>query len=127
MKDSRIGTYGATALVLVLGLRVALVSTLLQGSAVRASLALIGANVVGRGCAVAVMALLPYAGDAEHAKAKPLATAVPRVSVVAAIALTALAVARQWLGQRLGGYTGDTLGAAEQLTEVAVLLVLAVS
>jgi adenosylcobinamide-GDP ribazoletransferase len=32
---------------------------------------------------------------------------------------------RRWLKRRLGGYTGDTLGAAEQLTEVAVLLALA--
>jgi adenosylcobinamide-GDP ribazoletransferase len=31
-------------------------------------------------------------------------------------------VMRRWLARRLGGYTGDTLGAAEQLGEVAVLL-----
>lgn len=31
---------------------------------------------------------------------------------------------RRWLWARLGGYTGDTLGAAEQLTEVAVLMAL---
>ena len=32
-----------------------------------------------------------------------------------------LAAAR-WLSLRLGGYTGDTLGAAQQVTELAVLL-----
>ena len=31
---------------------------------------------------------------------------------------------RRWLRARLGGYTGDTLGATEQLTEVAVLMTL---
>jgi len=29
---------------------------------------------------------------------------------------------RQWLQRRLGGYTGDGLGATEQLAEIAVLL-----
>ncbi|MBW8828519.1 MAG: adenosylcobinamide-GDP ribazoletransferase [Burkholderiales bacterium] len=153
MKDSRIGTYGATALVLVLGLRVALIATLLQRGAAFASIALIGAHVAGRGCAVALMATLPYAGDAEHAKARPLATAVPGASAVAAVVMVLLMVAglgatglageivrwivvvfcsmfvllamRAWLAARLGGYTGDTLGATEQLTEVAVLMALA--
>ena len=155
MKDSRIGTYGAAALVLVLGLRVALLAALLQRGALTAALALVGANVLGRGCAVAVMAWLPYAGDAEHAKAKPLATAVRPGSALAAAGLAALIAAglaacdaggtarawawavagagtvavalamRRWLGRRLGGYTGDTLGATEQLAEVAVLLALA--
>lgn len=153
MKDSRIGTYGATALVLVLGLRVALIATLLQRGAVFASIALIGAHVAGRGCAVALMATLSYAGDAEHAKAKPLATAVPGASAVGGVVMGLLVVAglgatglagdivrwiavvicamfvllamRAWLAARLGGYTGDTLGATEQLTEASVLMALA--
>lgn len=152
MKDSRIGTYGAAALVVVLGLRMALVASLLQRSQLDAMLALTAACVTGRGGAVALMALLPYAGDAAHAKAKPLATAVPANSVWIAMALTvamlavaaafgprenlgrwAFAVAasmgvvvtmRRWLMRRLGGYTGDTLGATEQLIEVTMLLVL---
>ena len=40
-------------------------------------------------------------------------------------ALAALGVAwamRAWLRRRLGGYTGDGLGATEQLAEIAVLL-----
>ena len=153
MKDSRIGTYGAAALVLGLGLRVALVATLAAADATAVALALVAAHTLGRTAAVGLMACLPYAGDAEHAKAKPLALAVPRASVAVALAAGAavlgalawvpggftptrwLAVAgaavavvgamRRWLRQRLGGYTGDALGATEQLTEMAVLLVLA--
>jgi adenosylcobinamide-GDP ribazoletransferase len=34
-------------------------------------------------------------------------------------------VMRRWLRRRLGGYTGDTLGATQQGTEAAVLLALA--
>jgi adenosylcobinamide-GDP ribazoletransferase len=168
MKDSRIGTYGAAALVLSLGLRVALLGSLAAVDPLGAALALVAAHVVGRTAAVMVMAWLPYAGDAEHAKAKPLATAVDAASVqwaavwgLALLAGLALADAsvgladgqagdlslldgmsmrwlwvlaatagvvwamRRWLTQRLGGYTGDALGATEQFTEMAVLLVLA--
>jgi adenosylcobinamide-GDP ribazoletransferase len=160
MKDSRIGSYGAAALVLVLLLRVLLPATLLaQGrSPAWAVLALLLAHLFGRCAAVGVMATLPYAGDAEHAKAKPLATAVQAGALLPAIGgsvlLTGLAAAtvawgfdvapgrlaaaalftavlaaiavvlcmRRWLKRRLGGYTGDTLGATEQLAGVAVLL-----
>jgi adenosylcobinamide-GDP ribazoletransferase len=34
---------------------------------------------------------------------------------------------RRWLQRRLAGYTGDTLGAAEQFGELAVLLAFAAS
>lgn len=153
MKDSRIGTYGAAALLLGFTLRVGLVATLAVANVWAAMLALVAAHAVGRTAAVGVMAWLPYAGDAAHAKAKPLALAVPRATVAAALSVGVLvlcvlaavfgvfsptrwlAVAaagamvawamRLWLHQRLGGYTGDTLGATEQLAEMAVLLVLA--
>lgn len=150
MKDSRIGSYGATALILMLGLRTALLAALLGHGWRFAAAALVASHVLARAAAVALMVLLPYAGDAEHAKAKPLARSVARRDAVAAagwcgvpLALlgslatggraTAAAVAavlvvlamRRWLDRRLGGYTGDTLGATEQLAEVAVLLALA--
>lgn len=106
-------------------------------------------HALARWVSVAVMAELPYAGDEAHAKAKPLARGVPRLQVLAAAGwllplslavgalapggaavpaatvLAAVLVAlgmRRWLRQRLGGYTGDTLGAAEQLAEAAILL-----
>lgn len=151
MKDSRIGTYGAAALVLVLGLRIALVATLLAQGVSVAAVGLVASHMLGRAAAVVLMALLPYAGDAAHAKAKPLACAVaPRDAILAVgwclipvlflalvgapahgrwlAAVGAAAVVllmRRWLQRRLGGYTGDTLGATEQLGEVAVLLALA--
>lgn len=150
MKDSRIGTYGAVALVLILGLRVAMVSALAARSVPWAAAALIGSHAMGRGASVVVLCSLPYAGDIEHAKAKPLATSVSRTSALVAL-MTVVAVAlalgsmcghlaawaaalacvaavaagmRGWLQRRLGGYTGDTLGAVEQLGEVTALLVL---
>jgi adenosylcobinamide-GDP ribazoletransferase len=38
------------------------------------------------------------------------------------LALAGAAWCARWLNRRLGGYTGDTLGAAQQITEVLVLL-----
>lgn len=167
MKDSRIGTYGALGLVLLCLLKVAALAQaalgvpgwaapgaalaslpLLAAPVTWAALGLVLAHVLGRSAAVLVMAALPYAGDAEHAKAKPLATAVPPGSVGVTLAWVGLALAlawaagaaparllaaglaaagvaacmRRWLRRRLGGYTGDGLGATEQLSEAAVLL-----
>lgn len=151
MKDSRIGSYGAAALVLSLLLRVLLLAALLARDPWLAAGACVAAHGAGRATAVALMALLPYAGDAAQAKAAPLARA-PRAgelawalaSGAALLALTGSGAAalphaaaaalglvllvlgsRAWLMRRLGGQTGDTLGAAEQLGEIVVLLAFA--
>lgn len=148
MKDSRIGSYGALALGLSLLLRSALLAVLATRPALLAAAALLASHAFARAAAVGVMVSLPYGGDAEHAKAKPLALAVAPRNLIIALAwcaLLALAGAacgvygpkllaavvaaavvallmRQWLKRRLGGYTGDGLGATEQLAEIAVLL-----
>jgi len=163
MKDSRIGTYGGVALVFSLSIRIALLSVLASEHTVLAMIGLIGSHTLGRSAAVGVMSLLPYAGDIEHAKAKPLALSVPRITTAAAmlwtlaivvaciaigsvcadqitslpkfsisrwltvllVTVAVVVVMRHWLSKRLGGYTGDTLGATEQFGEIAVLLTLA--
>ncbi|MFG6457098.1 adenosylcobinamide-GDP ribazoletransferase [Roseateles sp. BYS96W] len=148
MKDSRIGSYGALALGLTLLLRAALLAELAARPLWGAVAALLASHALARAAAVGVMVSLPYGGDAEHAKAKPLALAVAPVNFVIALAWCALLLAllgawgiaplrlllavlaaalvalamRRWLRQRLGGYTGDGLGATEQLAEIGVLL-----
>jgi len=148
MKDSRIGSYGALALGLSLLLRAALLAVLAQRPLMGAVAALLASHSLARAAAVGVMVSLPYGGDAEHAKAKPLALAVAPFNFgvalgwcallglalsVAGIPLTRLLAAlaaatvvallmRHWLHARLSGYTGDGLGATEQLAEIAVLL-----
>jgi adenosylcobinamide-GDP ribazoletransferase len=148
MKDSRIGSYGALALALSLLLRAALIAVLAARPMLGAVSALLASHALARAAAVGVMVSLPYGGDAEHAKAKPLALAVPprnlgialgwcgllllglaglgvapqRLIVAVAAATLAGLLMRQWLQRRLGGYTGDGLGATEQLAEIAVLL-----
>jgi adenosylcobinamide-GDP ribazoletransferase len=150
MKDSRIGSYGAAALVLVLVLRVLLLAELLAREPAAAWLVLVASHAAGRATAVVLMAGLPYAGDEAHAKAKPLARAVRRRDALWAAACAAALLAgagwlgsptqaagalaglvllvlvqRRWQRRRLGGYTGDTLGATEQMGEVMVLLAFA--
>ncbi|MES3015490.1 MAG: adenosylcobinamide-GDP ribazoletransferase [Pseudomonadota bacterium] len=93
--------------------------------------------------------VLPYAGDVAHAKAKPLARRVSRAglavalgsvvlvaallvacktaqaaAVAASIVLVAFGTAwsARWLRRRLGGYTGDALGATQQISELLALL-----
>lgn len=154
MKDSRLGSYGALGLVLTLALKGAALIALATRSLPLALAACLLAHTISRASAVALMAALPYAGDAEQAKAKPLATrigaaglavalgwaavsaiglvlAAPAVLpaaraalAVAAAAVVALGCAR-WLRRRLGGFTGDTLGATQQWSELAVYLALA--
>jgi adenosylcobinamide-GDP ribazoletransferase len=153
MKDSRIGTYGAVGLLLVLGLKAAALHALALRDLHIALLALPLAHALSRTVSVALLVWLPYAGDAAHAKAKPMAmqasSGVLLVTVgwcaaglavalligwrerdvlvmVLAAAVTALLMAR-WLRGRLGGFTGDTLGAAQQGAEVAVYLALVAS
>lgn len=172
MKDSRLGTYGALGLALMLMLKAAVLTSLLtplfneidsaESSHVREVLlawtmmALIWCHAASRLVPVVLIRLLPYAGDLEHAKAKPLAMQVSWGHLLAAVAVTAAvawlmwlgfgftawpqttllsaltsstlatvlgtAVCARWFRKRLGGFTGDTLGASQQITEVLGLM-----
>lgn len=137
MRDSRVGSYGVLALLLGLGLRWGALAALLGAGAWGAVLAV---AVLSRGLLPGLMAALPHArpdglargvGPVEAlpagiALALALALALPLAgsAALAAVALAGLAVAG--LGAlaraRLGGQTGDVLGAAQQLGEIAALL-----
>ena len=143
MKDSLIGTYGTLALGITAALRVAALAALPPwvGAA-----ALIAAHAGGRLAAAAPMTVLPYAGDPAATKLtytdgplRPseialavifmLAALLPlaRTGVLAAvIGLLSGAALALWLVDRarrlIGGYSGDVLGATEQLFEVGFLL-----
>ncbi|MFV0681180.1 adenosylcobinamide-GDP ribazoletransferase [Ottowia sp.] len=152
MKDSRIGTYGAVALVLALGLKVALLALLAGAGSAQAVAALVIAHAASRLAPLVVMRCLPYVADPVHAKAKPIADAAPPGALwiaggwtlpaaavlawaygvvglaVAALAWTlVLATMLRVLRRRLQGFTGDTLGATQQVCELALYLGLALS
>ncbi len=150
MKDSRIGSYGALGLILMLGLKAACLVALAEASPLLAVLALLWGHTASRAAPVWLMHQLHYAGDAEHAKAKPLATQAGAGTLAfALLSVLALSAALAWLEpglvptlclawvvaaglsfhvqgrleRRLGGYTGDNLGACQQLVELSALLV----
>jgi len=148
MKDSRVGAYGAIAIVLVLLLKYqALVELVGKHSLLFAAAVLIAAHAVSRLMAASIMLTQRYVREDDSARAKPAAQlghasfAVALLTGIAALAilyaaganasaiLTAAASALlmrahlAWrLQRRLGGYTGDCLGAVQQLTEIAFYL-----
>ena len=150
IKDSRLSTYGVVVLLLVLALKAAALHCLATRDLLATLAALLLALAGSRTAALLLMRWLPYGGDAEHAKAKPLAQQVDRLAFAiamlwallaaasaavflpgAALLAAAMAVAittpcmARWVQRRLGGYTGDTLGATQQFAELAVYLALA--
>src|SRR6201996_8058138 len=143
MKDSRIGTYGVLALGFGIALRVASLAEMPLWSA---AAALIAAHAAARITPALVMNALPYAGDTAAMKVSyseasvsgydmrfamlvvlcalvPLAF-VSIVSVITGLLLGAIfAVAIVlWARKLIGGYTGDILGATEQMFEIGFLL-----
>jgi adenosylcobinamide-GDP ribazoletransferase len=142
MKDSHIGSYGVIALILSLGLRWMALSLLV--SAGLALPALIAAGALSRAVMPALMHALPAAREGGLSRAVgrvPFDTAVLAAAAGAVLALLALGlvalplmlvVAGAGRGVaalargKIGGQTGDVLGAAQQLAEVAVLVTLVV-
>jgi adenosylcobinamide-GDP ribazoletransferase len=142
MKDPRLGTYGAIALMLTLSLKVAALSNMPIWIAMTV---LLSAHAYSRFCAVIVMFSARYVGNADRSRAAPLIGRMSAVDVfiaalfgivplmlVGALAIVAslaalmlLALLLSWFVNRLGGYTGDTLGAAQQVTEVGFYLTIA--
>lgn len=140
MKDSRLGTYGALVLMLVLLGRVVALAEL----ALLAPLALVGAHVVARWSSLPLIRGMPYA-RAEGGTGKPFAAGIAESDLVLATTFTAIVtlllwglkavvvwlavvavslLLARWFRRRLGGITGDALGAVNQFTELATLLVL---
>ncbi len=142
MRDSRVGTYGALALILALGMRVAAIAELAAPGQVVA--ALVVSASVSRGLLPCIVVLLGPArmdglavgvgrpGRFVAAVAVSISVAFAFVLLPAgdaAIALAGAAAAAAVTGlvawRAVGGYTGDVLGAAQQVADVAVLIVLA--
>jgi adenosylcobinamide-GDP ribazoletransferase len=140
MKDSRTGAYGVVALVLVLGLRVATLAALMAAGPWWTALVALGA--ISRVPMAALQAILRPArpgGLSDRAGRPPMATVRLAVLLACVIGLAgagvaALAVAAVvalvtllWgvtARAKIGGQTGDVLGAGQQLAELAGLMAL---
>ena len=147
MKDSRIGAYGAMALVLALMAKVAVLALLGAHGLPTLLAALCGGHVFSRWCPLVIVRSLPHVGDTAQSKSKPLADQITNGALATAAAWCVLPLAgtaamaglpfmaaamvasglalwwtRRLLARRLQGFTGDGLGTAQQLCEIAFYL-----
>ncbi len=138
MKDSRIGAFGAIGLISILSTKFLLLREL------RCVVpAIIAAHSISRLMPVFVMKTGAYASDPHQSKARPLAgAAVSAPSLTLAIIfalipflllpvyfpiviLPAVAITYamyRWFNKWIGGYTGDCLGAIQQVSEITIYL-----
>ena len=141
MKDSRTGAYGVLALVLSMIIRWAALAAILATDHWIA--ALIATAMLSRAAMVAIMTGLPHARDTglSQSVGRPqpitawLAIGVAALGSALAIGLTAgtLVIVAALMAslcagiahQKIGGQTGDVIGATQQLTEIALLITLA--
>ena len=141
MRDSRLGTYGAIGLVSVLAIKVAALMSMDPMSIMRV---LIAAHAIGRLAGVVTLNVLSFAGDPATAKVSqttsqmtPMEISVavvfglgagllvvqPVTFIFGALAATIGTVGLILLAKRkIGGFTGDVLGAAEQVAETAFIV-----
>lgn len=144
MKDSRIGAYGTIGIVLMLGLKWLALSSLPFLAAIAA---LLIAHPLSRLLAVSLIWRMQYAK--ENGKAKPMAqqmsdrefmiatltTLVPlavillggwlpwlQLTIGVVLAMLGCVWMARLFQRRIGGYTGDCLGAVQQMTEVLFYL-----
>lgn len=151
MKDSRVGSYGVVALILSFGLRAAAIAALaamLTPSGL--GMALLAVATASRTAMVWHWSLLPPArrdgvaasvGEPESGAATfalasgilisallllPHGTVLSLALALAAAIVAVLAFNRIAL-RKIGGHTGDTIGATQQLAEMSVLFALALT
>jgi len=166
MKDSRVGAFGAIAVVLALLCKVSLLALLGDVSGPLMVVALLVAHVASRTWPLLTIGLLAHVGDVAGSKSKPLADQISLralatgmlwllLTLVAVVwlqlrtdfvainlsgggllgalrnalltSLAAWALMTHWFYRRLGGFTGDCLGATQQLCELAFFLGLGLS
>jgi adenosylcobinamide-GDP ribazoletransferase len=136
MKDSRTGAYGTIGVALILLLKY---TSLVSINTADLILVLIAAHSFSRLCAVIIVSTGRYVRESDDAKAKPLAKTITAAEVIPAfvfglaplilffdvkILLVLIApllgtfYLRWYFHKWIGGYTGDCLGATQQVTEL---------
>lgn len=135
MKDSHIGTYGVIALALTLLMRWLALTAIISTDTYWA--ALIGAGAVSRAGMVVLMGVMPHARDtglSHHVGRPGAATVWVAVAIAALTGAICMGFAALLTGvlaviacgmvarAKIGGQTGDILGATQQVSEIIVLL-----
>ncbi|MBB6463718.1 adenosylcobinamide-GDP ribazoletransferase [Flammeovirga kamogawensis] len=148
MKDSRIGTYGTVSLIIILGLKFKLLVSLQTIDTNYLLISIITAHTLSRFMASLLVDFLPYVQDIDKSKSKPIAitkfSSLPILfggtiailpfflyqQIVLVVIIPIVLIFTGYLGhyfkKKIGGYTGDCLGATQQLTEVFIYLLLSI-
>jgi adenosylcobinamide-GDP ribazoletransferase len=142
MKDSRIGTYGAVGLIGMMGTKFLALQAL---PLVVLPLSMIAAHAFSRLMPVLVIFTSRYSREDERSKTKPIgkrgknsdliiaivsgvlpATLFPwqLPAVIIPLSLLITWLFKKYIEKKIGGYTGDCLGALQQITEVLFYLCL---
>ena len=147
MKDSRVGTYGIVGVVLIFALKISATAPLQNFMDVIPFVLLIASShSLSRMMAVTLIYSLPYSREDQDSKAKPVATGISFSNLLIAfffglapfiyflvqtnwffcLVLIPMLLITIYLGgyfkKWIGGYTGDCLGATQQVNEVVFLL-----
>ncbi|MFN4146811.1 MAG: adenosylcobinamide-GDP ribazoletransferase [Runella sp.] len=149
MKDSRLGTYGAIGLGLLLALKYVCLSQISHYSADYLIVAFLIAHPLSRWVALTFIYTHTYVQDDQQSKAKPIAQklSLPQLAIATFWGVAPLLLVSFWLKNAflllifpvlwvikwylsrffvrwIGGYTGDCLGATQQVAEVVIYLFL---
>ncbi|RTR28578.1 adenosylcobinamide-GDP ribazoletransferase [Shewanella atlantica] len=147
MKDSRLGSYGALALVFILLLKWQILNEMAAIDINMVSVALIVGHCLSRVFAASFIFSEQYVSDSDTSKSKPLAqnqsmnellislmtalTILMLLSLSQALLLIGALLLLRWglvvaFRRQIGGYTGDTLGAGQQISEMLCYLTILV-
>ena len=144
MKDSRVGAFAVIGLILLFGIKIATMTALLTVEPWYGLVGLVFAHVLSRCSVVTIIFTDEYARADLTSKVKPIGNhisvgglivsfcwllpfipllwAQPWWFVAVPVALFLRLILGRWFKKRLGGYTGDCLGAAQQIIEVCTMI-----
>lgn len=143
MKDSRVGAYGVIGILLLLAVKASSLFSLVQFNIIFAISFLLMAHTLSRFAAVTVIYSSVYSREDASSKVKPVAKklspldllvsgmwVVPSLLLLKSVAVVYIVLVvlvvtyflSRYFTKWIGGYTGDCLGAIQQLTEVVIYL-----
>ena len=141
LKDSRLGTYGTIGLILILALKYL---TLTHLPLALIPFAMISAHTLSRYSSILLMSLSTYTESDLMSKSKPLTQKLSQKALLITsisaflssfvffsflqtislllVSITIVFLSKSYFYKKIQGFTGDTLGSVQQVTEVACYL-----